>query len=528
MAFQWYTVAGFGGGLNLSTHPAAIADQEWSWCNGWIPRLGTAETARDYMLPFGTGSVASGYNVTCLFPIPIDVASVGHVHLGLLAVSGTGPAVKIYHLDTVTTNLTEITRLGATVGAGAQPYGGSAAIFNNTIVINGGLVGGSNAMMRWNGSSGSQYVALPVPNVGANFFRSFNDRLFAIGVDASSTGAIASRILAWSDPLSDSVWIRLNDNTADYVLLHDSFSGATGLEALNGNTLGIFHSTSIEGVAATGGTPAFTRQLIAAGVGAYEPGSTGVMQPLGPIPGGVLFMGPDDYYVTAGGSPERIGSKLGRYLTTRLTPATSVTMLRGVKWWPEQGVVIVPCPNPSATTVELMLFEPATGAWSRQVPTITTNGAFGLLNHGVAPNIHVIANGANLWVQQRTGGNFQVGAYVHTKDFALGGPGQAVYVDRIKVDWEARGNLDAVLEVRAIMRTEMGSGVSMVGSPGQEADLQDSMVTLGTLTRNVSELPCRLKGKYLRLSFTQSAFGARVRGFSFRWAPANDRFNRFA
>jgi len=37
MASEWVQVPTFGGGLNFNALPSAIAENEWSWCNGFLP-----------------------------------------------------------------------------------------------------------------------------------------------------------------------------------------------------------------------------------------------------------------------------------------------------------------------------------------------------------------------------------------------------------------------------------------------------------------------------------------------------------
>ena len=45
MAFQWYPVPSFGGGLNLGADPLALQDDQWTWCHAFFPENDQAQTA---------------------------------------------------------------------------------------------------------------------------------------------------------------------------------------------------------------------------------------------------------------------------------------------------------------------------------------------------------------------------------------------------------------------------------------------------------------------------------------------------
>jgi hypothetical protein len=524
--FETVPVPSFGGGLNLTGHPAVIDPSEWTWCDGFLAKYGCAETLPTYVQVRDNAYLAGGVAHGLLQnPFRLDQAA-------LVVAPGSPP------------KLFKVSETGATTevpwdGVGASPMSGPASLcmagfLNGFLVISAGISSTNSSLFKWNG--GATFAAInPSAPVRGLFLASFGGHLVTAYTATSQAGA---RTVRWSDANAESVWDPAVSNSADDVLLDDVESGIVGMAPLGGDALGIFTGTAVYVLTPTGGIPSFTRQIFSlqghTDIGVSDLGVLNPVQAqyIGVTPYGLVYCGHDDFYLVGSGG---VGSRIFRYYLKR-PGGTEDPPPAPFVWHRERGVLIVPKTKvvQGLDTLEFLYFDPTTHAWSRGRAVKNDGSPLWIRAHALITSRLVGNNVPNRrhWlisadisdpgaIYREDPSTAIAGAFVDTKDFAFEDPLDDDYLDRIKLDWEPLTNAatDAI-EVLAYTRNDL---TQIIGSPGFEQDFTSLFVSQGTLTGAQSELPLRLRGRYTRLRFKQVSGRVRIRGFSLRRERAGDR-----
>jgi hypothetical protein len=541
MAGEWVTVPSFGGGLNFNSPPSSIADNEWSWCNGFFP-----DEQGAIPLPLYTQLIPASFFETktpsqTAFGVLMNPFSPAAPILILTYEMGaTDPApIHIYRSTGDPAATIEVTW----DGVGTRPTRYQAhqtapqmAFLDGWLVVTVGSGDVGFSMLRWNG--GATFATL-APAGYATFrcahLESFGG--FLIGA-AWGTGQADMRRIRISDSNSTTVWAPAISNAADDAVLDDSVSGIVGLGLLNGNSLGVFTRAGLYALAPTGNIPPFTRVYVGmhpAADGGSKQGATTAFYaqsaPLtGPTPYGFSMVGYSNIYV---GLDQTIGTKIWRYLSYQIDPPENLppTVPR-LLWHHRLRTLIVatiahPSPNDG-----FFYYNPLAEAWGWQhMPNLPLGRDHALIflgtGHGVPTWTHIVVDISGSIHGEYPPLTARPGIYVDSKDFAL--PADR-YIDAIKVDWEPLFP-QTVLKVKCLAREGLNDGLgdrAIYGTPGYEQNLTALFDTVPDcqqclLPPGTSENALRARGKYTRFRFELEGGLARIRGFAFRQAMASDR-----
>jgi len=549
MPFEWTQVATFGGGLNFNAQPQAIAENEWSWCNGFFPDEQSAVPLPFYQKLIDTSVFAGkapAQTVFGILPNPFSTAS--PLLILTYETAGGDPApVHLYRSDGSPSGSVEIAWDGATARPSRYTIHRTApqgAFLDGWLVITCGSGDVGYSMLRWNGNLTATFSTLiPKDAAGANLptFRcahleSFGG--FLIGACWGTSQADMRRIRI-SDSNSTTVWTPAISNAADDLVLDDSMSGITGLGLLNTNALGVFTRVGLYALAPTGNIPPFTRSYL----GMFPAADSGVVaanqsfyaqsQPLvGQTPAGIAHVGYSNLYL---GLQDAVGTKVWRYIAYQGDdPQQLPSSTPRIIWHHRLRTLIVSTVAHRPPQDGFFYYNPLAQGWGWQNSTYLGLGRdqglifLGTGNTGQVTWTHLtVDKDGSIW------GEFppltpRPGIFVDSKDFAL--PADR-YVDAIKVDWEPLFP-NSRLRVSVIARSGLQEGIpgqrSIYGTPGFEQDLTavfDAVPPQQTieLSPGGTESSMRARGKYTRFRFQVTAGLARIRGFAFRTALASDR-----
>ena len=518
--FDWKVVPDLGGGLNVSKHPAFINDNEWSWCDGWQVKLGTAEV----MTGFEEATSASWVPATnAPIGITADLFNLGQV---LVPVRNTSTDVVRLYTITAAGSATEITV------SGTAPHGASVSarrglltpvmMNGQQVLVFGNTGSGNYTLATYDGTNFARIA--PSNPLQARFLIATNNYLIAASTGGTSPTNSEMRTVRVADATSTSVWDPAISNAADEFIL-DSPGIIRGLVPTPDGAL-ILTSDRVFAMSKTGGIPPFTVSVVHDG-GPHETLQHGVNTPFG------IFYGIVGN-IMHNGAPLPAAHKVSRILN-RVFGADNY--MSKYLWHPARQALIIPhAPTSASATSPLgnLYYDPMEQVWWR----LTNPTDIGLgLDQAIAtigptqpptgvPRHFLMDSTGILYVEDTvdhpTLSTPVAGAVLDTKDFAYESPTTRDYTDRIKVDWEPLSNAstDAV-EVLAYVRNDLSPGI--LGSHSLAMDLTSNFVSLGTLTAGASELPVRLHGKFNRFRLKQSSGRVRVRGLSLRRRRGSDK-----
>jgi len=539
MASEWVQVPTFGGGLNFNALPSAIAENEWSWCNGFIPDEQGAIPLPTYnqLIPasFFSGKTPA-QTVFGVLNNPFSTAT----SLLILTYDTTGgdPAnVYFYKSDGSPGGTTEITWDG--VGSRPTRYkthqtAPMSAFLDGWLCMTVGSGDVGYSIFRWNGTA-TYSTLIQGTTFRCAYLVSFGG--FLIGA-AWGTGQADMRRVKISDSNSTTVWTPAISNAADDLVLDDSVSGITGLGLLNANALGIFTRAALYALSPTGNIPPFTRSYAgmypASDGGSAQGASTGFYSQTGPLigetPYGTAHVGYSNVYV---GLENAVGTKIWRFLAYQIDPPTNLpqTVPRLI-WHHRLRTLVVPTIAHPSPNDGFFYYSPLTEGWGWQhLPNTTIGRDHTLVYLGIgtgAPTwVHIVVDASGNILGEQPPPSPRPGIYVDTKDFAL--PSER-YIDAIKVDWEPLFP-NTVLRVSCLSRGGINDGLEqqvVYGSPGYEQNLSNLFATVPDCQRCLlspggSENALRARGKYNRFRFEIVSGLARIRGFAFRQTVASDR-----
>lgn len=526
MAFEWYSIPSFGGGLRFSDHPAAIEDHEWSWSDGWLAFDGYAEVLWKYLTPTLSGA---GWP-------PASYSGIGLVQniweADKTALYGTvrapgGFTDRLWKVNVFTGAITEITW----DAVGVAPTGETIECTMHSAFLNGFQClnfdgrktgAGNRGIATYGGGATFSMVSQQ-----ADFLVSFAAHIIGGGIGSTTPGG--QRTLAWSASNDQTVWAPAASNDADFVLLDDVESGVLGIGRGADNIALVLTRTGIYGLAPTGGIPSFTRQRLAMrGVRESSPGRTLPDRTcyFAETPYGLLYAGGDAFYLAGG---QALGQKIFRYYDQ--AAPTEEASIHQFHWHPTRGVVMIPVARfGGGGSREMLMVDPTGDIWSRQTvalsTTVSTRHAVihATASSGIVYDVHCMLNNpvgtTSLQVEDVVNLAPVIGAFVDTKDF--GGADGPRYIDEIKVDWEPLTNATTdAIEVLAYARNDLSPGI--LGTDGGQQDFTTQFVSQGVLTGGASELKLRSKGKFTRFRFKQSSGRVRIRGFHLRRQTGGDR-----
>lgn len=541
----WEAVGAFGGGIDFTAHPSALRSDQWTFSTGWIARDGYAETANDY-IPLAALTLNPGEQIIGAVQNPFgqDGAIVGVVG---------APGINNARLFIVTGQgvVTEITPSG-TSASGTTTGVFQGTFINGVAVLSFGLPSFAGVgVIRWNG--GANYVLVNTGVAGAtlglpvwHFLCGFQGHvvgaLGAFGTVTTATQPEAmGRNIGWSDADTYAFPNPSIANSADNVVLDDAMSGITLLAPLGGNVALVSTRNTLSALSPTGAIPAFTRQLLADGIGAVQLRTSAPQNNFrgqsfwGRMAGGVVFAGLDDLYLASpSGSLSRIGTPIFRFWSRNILPTADPTLdfHQTFVWHERLASLFAPVPGIAGW----MIFDPRKSAWSLIIPTapianehfLRSAFIYGYNAGGFIQRQHWVTTETRVYTEALTP---IPGGVVDTKDFAFGSPPVTCYVQSIKVDWEALTSVGDTLTVQATVHDDYTHQSmqgflpsSFTGSVGLDTSSHFPFVTLGVLTPGTSELyPLRLKGKYIRFRFVQTSGHVRIRGFSIKYKVASDR-----
>jgi hypothetical protein len=540
--FQWTQVGTFGGGLNFNAQPQSIADNEWSWSDGFFPDEQSAVPLPFYrqLLPgsFFTG-LAPAQTAFGILPNPFSVTS--PILILTYENGATDPApVRLYRSDGTTAGTQEITWDGVTARPTryqAHRTAPQSAYLDQWLCITVGSGDVGYSILRWTG--GATFSTLIV---GATFrcahLESFGGYL--IGA-AWGTSQRDMRRIKISDANSTTVWTPDISNSADDIVLDDSMSGIVGLGLLNANALGIFTRSGLYALSPTGNIPPFTRSYVGmfpaadSGIAAASAGFYTQSAPLiGATPYGTGHVGYSNVY---SGVETPVGTKIWRYLTYLgdSSPNTLPPSTPRIVWHPRLRAMIVSTIAHRPPQDGFFYYNPIGEAWGWQSSHFVGLGkdqALVFLGMASTPDpftwTHVTLDASGAVWGEYPPLTPRPGIFVDTKDFAL--PADR-YVDAVKVDWEplfANSQLKVSVIARSGMHAGIPGGQPIFGSPGYAQDLTavfDAVPPQQVITMppGATESSMRSRGKFIRFRFQVVAGLARIRGFSFRTALASDR-----
>lgn len=537
-----HVVAGFGGGLNFTGHPTALRDDEWTDSDGWLARLGYAETLPAFVQTHSTANWTGA--TTTDRPIGI-----------IQWPFGDDPGVFVAFINEVTTlpklytarddgTVTQITQAGPDALSGSPDGVLQLAYLNHEFCIvcgNGGTTGFSTARLGT-----IAYVTIVPPLVGdfrPYFLSSFAGHLIASYVkDASNPW----RTVMVSDQGDESVWFPDIGNSADAFEIDHGPSGITAQLAITPNQLALFTRDVVFMLTPTGSFPPFTLELAARpGCSDQRPAeAAGEMrhgQQCGVGAAGVLYRGFNNFYMLGHGP---LADKLGDYLRANdVAAATTAAQSQAAvpfQWDDLRRVFWVgTAPRAGAQTNELLAYDPTTQAWSRRtLPPLLNFIRQGYIwdNSTVVSNdrrygrLWIISRTRDLFVEDTVGGTPHDGNFVDSKDFHFGDPPRRIEITRIKVDWEGLGNTTDDLTVSVWARDDFPTRGALGRASGQPPT--PSFTTAGIDTPTLggavklsgqSETAARIFGKFIRFRFQAPTGRARIRGFTFDYRYLDKR-----
>jgi hypothetical protein len=538
---EWTQVPSFDGGLNFSVQPAAIADNEWSWCNGFYPDEGSALPLPRYTLLIPASYFESKTPAQTVFGVLMNPFSPANPLLILTYETGAmDPApVHLYTSTGETGNTIEVTWDG--VGTRPTRYqahqtAAQSAFLDGWLVITCGSGDVGFSLFRWNG--GATFATLApagYPTFRCAHLESFGGYL--IGA-AWGTGQADMRRVRISDANSTTVWLPAISNAADDLVLDDSVSGIVGMAPLNANALGVFTRVALYSLAPSGNIPPFTRSyegMYPAADGGSKQGASHAFYvqsaPLcGATPYGLAHVGYSNVHL---GLDTPIGSKIWRFLGYQIDPPVNLPRTTPrLLWHHRLRALIVPTIAHPAPNDGFFYLNPLTQAWGWQNSTHVPLGRDHALIYlgtgvGVPTWTHIVVNEAGDIYGEYPPMNPRPGIYVDTKDFAM--PADR-YIDAIKVDWEPLFP-GTILKVSCLAREGINDGVTdgpVFGTIGFEQNLSNLFAHVPAcqqceLSPGGSENALRARGKYNRFRFEVLGGLARIRGFAFRQSMASDR-----
>lgn len=544
MASEWVTVPTFGGGLNFNALPSAIAENEWSWCNGFLPDEQGAIPLPMYTLLIPDSYFAAKTPPQTVFGVLMNPFNPARAILILTyAGAGADPSpVHLYTSDGSPAGTTEVVWDG--VGQPPTRYlahqtAPQAAFLDGWLVITCGSGDVGYSMLRWNG--GTTFSTLIV---GTTFrcahLESFSS--FLIGA-AWGTGQADMRRIRISDSNSTTVWIPAISNAADDAILDDSISGIVGLGLLNANALGIFTRSALYGLAPTGNIPPFTRSYVgmypAADGGSKQGASVAFYVQTAPLVGttpyGLAHVGFSNVYL---GLENPVGTKVWRYLSYQIDPPVNIPQtVPRLLWHHRLRALIVPTIAHPIPADGFFYYNPLTEGWGWQHLSTVPLGrdhamVFVGTGLGVPTWTHIVVDNAGNIHGEFPPSSPRPGIYVDSKDFAL--PADR-YVDAIKLDWEPLFP-GTTLKIMCLAREGVNEGLMsttgqnppLYGTPGFEQNLTQQFQTVPAcqqciLPPGATENALRARGKYIRFRFEVEGGLARIRGFAFRQSMASDR-----
>jgi hypothetical protein len=526
MAWQTKVVQTFGGGINVSAHPAYIQDDQWSWGNGFLARNGCAEILPGFVQVVNGAWLPVNHQPVGICQNPFDQNSAAI----LGSVLSTGTTVNLWKVNVGGTVTNIPWDAVGTAAAGTTFSIMPAAFLNTSLVLSFGLTTAVShySIIRYAGGANFSVINTPATGLSCQFLTSFKSTLVAGAVSrGGGSGVLQSdmRNFAWSSINTTDTWDPAISNSSDNGFLDDIGSGITGMGIVGQNTLGLFTQDGIHVLSPTGGIPLFSREAMSTlSVPALLPtfgttvGSPGLF---GTLPTGSVVKGADNLYLLSGGA-QPIGQNIIRYLTAseQLNGITSGLWVGPYVWHKRLGLLIVTKQGTLTDNIEVWYFDPIVQSWSRRVlPAIPFRQSY-IVDSGtvVAIGRHwfVDPNG-NVYTENISGAPTG-GEFVDTKDFCF--PTQ-VYLNRVRVQWECLTNATTdALQVSIAARQSFTP--SVLGTAGM--DIQTlSFTNLGTLTAGVSDLGINQSCKVFRLRFTQSSGRVRIRGFEFQYETGGDR-----
>jgi hypothetical protein len=535
--WQTKTVLGFGGGLDYTKHPAALADDQWADCDGFIARQGWAEVAPPFKTSLATVGVA-GDRIIGMMQNPFT--NDGAV-LAVCSSVGTSKLFTVSGAGTVTQITPATTTVGARRGALA-----TSAFLNGTMYVTFGYNGAATtSLIAWTGGATYAVVTGGLAQLQLDTVAAFKGHVVGGAANIGGGGTLTAQLLrtvGWSDVNLGTSWIPATNSSADSVFLDDVDDDVIMLAPLSSDVLGLFTHGSLHAITATGGIPAFVRSQIRRGIGCVELstsfGSVDRQSLWGITPLGVVFYAGDDLYLAESGTGiAPISSRIIEWWHDKIRPPqtlSSTALAKPILWHREKKLLIAPRPVLTSADFQLAYYDPTSGAWSRG--RVVTNGGTPLqisgqafirsVNGGEYQRTHWLHGDRDVYVEDTDFATPRFVASVDTKDFIFGGPDHTFEVDRIKVEWESiddqGGDSAQTLRVGASMRNSLVDNF-VAGNRAGIPPVTFSLV--GTITQQ-QELPVRLRGKILRLSFqtpTGATVGTRIRGFSFRYRMCGTR-----
>src|SRR5262245_1709094 len=540
MASEWVQVPTFGGGLNFNALPSAIADNEWSWCNGFLPDEQGAIPLPQYqqIIPasFFTG-MTPAQTVFGVLMNPFSPAMALLIVTYETAASDPAP-IHFYRSDGTPAGTTEV----AWDGVGSRPTrykshqtAPMSAFLDGWLCITVGSGDVGYSIFRWNGT-GTYSTLIQGSTFRCAYLVSFGG--FLIGA-AWGTSQADMRRIKISDSNSTTVWTPAITNAADDAVLDDSVSGIVGLGLLNANALGVFTRSALYALSPSGNIPPFPRSYVgmypAADGGSVQGTSTAFYAQTGPLigetPYGTAAVGYSNVYL---GLESPVGTKVWRFLSYQIDPPTNLpqTVPRLI-WHHRLRALVVPTISHPSPNDGFFYYNPLLEAWGWQHLADTTIGRDHTLVHigtGIGrPNwTHIVVDEDGNILGELLPSNPRPGIYVDSKDFAL--PADR-YIDAIKVDWEPLFP-STIVQVSCLAREGINDGLTgqtaVYGTPGYEQNLTTLFANVPACQRcklspGGSENAIRARGKYNRFRFEVLQGLARIRGFAFRQTMASDR-----
>jgi len=539
MPSEWVQVPTFGGGLNFNALPSAIADNEWSWCNGYFPDEQGAIPLPTYNQLIPASFFSGKTPAQTVFGVLMNPFSPMQALLILTYdTTGADPApVYFYRSDGTPANTTEITWDG--VGSRPTRYKAHqtapmSAFLDGWLCITVGSGDVGYSIFRWNGT-GSYSTLIQGTTFRCAYLVSFGG--FLIGA-AWGTAQADMRRVKISDSNSTTVWTPAISNAADDLVLDDSVSGIVGLGLLNANALGIFTRAALYALAPSGNIPPFTRSY----AGMYPATDGGTIQgatpsfyaqttPLiGETPYGLAHVGYSNVYLSL---ENPVGTKIWRFLAYQISPPATVPQtVPRLLWHHRLRALIAPTIAHPVPNDGFFYYNPQTEAWGWQHLATVPIGRDHTMVHlgtgtGVPTWTHIVVDVNGNIYGELPPAAARPGIYVDTKDFAL--PADR-YIDAIKLDWEALFP-STILRVSCLAREGINDGLEqgvIYGTPGYEQNLTDLFAAVPDCQRCLlspggTENAIRARGKYNRFRFEVVQGLARIRGFAFRQAMASDR-----
>ena len=540
MVGDWVTVPTFGGGLNFNALPSAIGDNEWSWCNGFLPDEQGAIPLPVYQQLIPATFFSGKTPAQTVFGVLMNPFSpVTPLLILTYDTTAADPApVYFYKSDGTPANTTEITW----DGVGSRPTRYTAhqtapmsAFLDGWLCITVGSGDVGFSIFRWNGT-GSYSTLVQGTTFRCAYLVSFGG--FLIGA-AWGTAQADMRRVKISDSNSTTVWTPAISNAADDLVLDDSVSGIVGLGQLNANALGIYTRAALYALAPSGNIPPFTRSYAgmypAADGGSKQGASTSFYAQTTPLigetPYGTAHLGYSNIYINL---ENPIGTKIWRFLAYQIDPPTNLpqTVPRLI-WHHRIRALVVPTIAHPSPNDGFFYYNPLTEGWGWQHLENTTIGRDHTLVHigtgvGAPAWTHIVVDVNGNILGELLPSNPRPGIYVDTKDFAL--PADR-YIDAIKLDWEPLFP-STILQVTCLAREGINDGLTgqnaVYGTAGYEQNLTNLFASAPDCQRcklspGGSENAIRARGKYVRFRFEVLQGLARIRGFAFRQAIASDR-----